>query len=122
MSVDQARNLFKELRDAHTMVLRLGTGHGDDNARGQTAFALVRHESQSLARLRRPTGPRPVHSNIPDEISPSSPPTCASPSPTKGIESNVAECAIDDGRNRLPSLCSVEAMRHRRLRFRRVGR
>ena len=35
MSVDHARNLSKELRDAHTMVLRLGTGHGDDNARGQ---------------------------------------------------------------------------------------
>ena len=46
--VDHIRTLSKELRDAETMVLRLGTGHGSDDARGQTAFALVRHESGSL--------------------------------------------------------------------------
>ena len=49
ISVDHARTLSKELREANTMVLRLGTGHGDDEARGQTAFALVRHEDRSLA-------------------------------------------------------------------------
>ena len=48
ISVDRTRTLSKELRDADTMVLRLGTGHGSDDARGQTAFALVRHESGSL--------------------------------------------------------------------------
>ena len=31
------------------MVLRFGTGRGDEDARGQAAFALVRHENQSLA-------------------------------------------------------------------------
>ncbi|MCF7994696.1 MAG: hypothetical protein K9L88_07640 [Chromatiaceae bacterium] len=49
ISVDHARTLSKELREADTMVLRLGTGHSDDEARGQTAFALVRHEDCSLA-------------------------------------------------------------------------
>jgi hypothetical protein len=44
ISVDHIRTLSKELRDADTMVLRLGTGHGSDDARGQTGFALVRHD------------------------------------------------------------------------------
>ena len=38
-----------------------------------------------------------------------------------GLEFNVAECVIDDGRDGLPSLHSVEAIRHRRLRLRRPG-
>ena len=40
----------------------------------------------------------------------------------QGIEFNIADCAIDDGRNGVPSLDSVEAIRHRRLRLRSVGR
>ena len=48
ISVDHTRTLSKELRDADTMVLRLGTGHGSDDARGQTAFALVRHDRAHL--------------------------------------------------------------------------
>ena len=35
----------------------------------------------------------------------------------QGIEFNAAECAIDDGRDGLPSLHSVEPVRHRRLRL-----
>ncbi|MBK1631760.1 hypothetical protein CKO31_13640, partial [Thiohalocapsa halophila] len=34
ISVDHIKTLSKELRDAYTMVLRLGTGHGSDDARG----------------------------------------------------------------------------------------
>ncbi|SDX89372.1 hypothetical protein SAMN05421644_11820 [Allochromatium warmingii] len=49
ISVDHIRTLSKELREAETMILRLGTGHGNDGVRGQTAFALVRHEECSLA-------------------------------------------------------------------------
>ena len=49
ISVDHARSLARELREAGTMVLRLGAGHGDGDARGQAAFALVRHEDLSLA-------------------------------------------------------------------------
>ena len=42
----------------------------------------------------------------------------------QGSEFNVAECAIDygrDGRHGLPSLYSVEAVRHRRLLLPGVG-
>jgi hypothetical protein len=49
ISVDHARTLAKELREVNTMVLRLGTGHGNDDARGKAAFALVRHEDCSLS-------------------------------------------------------------------------
>jgi len=48
ISVDHARTLARELRDADAMVLRLGAGHGNGDARGETAVALVRHESQLL--------------------------------------------------------------------------
>ena len=48
ISVDHIRTLSKELREADTMILRLGTGHGDEDVRGRTAFALVRHEERSL--------------------------------------------------------------------------
>jgi hypothetical protein len=40
----------------------------------------------------------------------------------QGIEFNAAECTIDDGRDGLLSLHSVEAVRHRRLRLRGPGR
>jgi hypothetical protein len=49
ISVDHAKSLGAELREAQTMVLRLGAGHPGGEARGQTAFALVRHECLSLA-------------------------------------------------------------------------
>lgn len=49
ISVDHIRTLSKDLREAGTMVLRLGTGHSHEDARGRTAFALVRHEDRSLA-------------------------------------------------------------------------
>lgn len=49
ISVDHIRTLSKDLREADTMILRLGTGHGNDDARGRAAFALVRHEDRSLA-------------------------------------------------------------------------
>ena len=243
ISVDHAKSLSKELRDANTMVLRLGTGHGDDAARGQTAFALVRHESRTLApfflidedlftgrpetfipdpsmRALFPFGllpklsetslltlahasglmaealgcddssihmipatghgtysfrftvgteaPHPldhlagqveidsvcigvrdgrnhvivteakrgpfdsiarhklayavwaVRSNIPDDI-----PIIAVylrvTDTDQGLEFNVAECAVDDGRDGVPSLHAVEPVRHRRLRLRHVG-
>ena len=243
ISVDHARTLSKELRKARTMVLRLGTGHGDDDARGKAAFALVRHEDRSLApffltdediftgrpetfipdrsmRALFPFGLLPklsetslltlahasglmaealgcddssihmipatgagtytfrftvgtehpqtldhlagqveidsvcigvrdgrnhvivteakrgpfdsiakhklayavwaVRSNIPDDI-----PIIAVylrvTETDQGIEFNVAECAIDDGRDGVPSLHSVEAIRHRRLRLRSPG-
>lgn len=243
ISVDHARSLSRELRDADTMVLRLGTGHGDVDARGQTAFALVRHESHaldafflidehlftgrpetfipdrsmralfpfgllpklsetSLLTLAHASGlmaealgcddssihmipatghgtytfqftvgtehPHPlehlagqveidsvcigvrggcnhviiteakrgpfdsiakhklayavwaVRSNIPDDI-----PVIAVylrvTETERGLEFNVAECAIDDGREVIPSLHSVKAIRHRRLRLRSPG-
>jgi len=40
----------------------------------------------------------------------------------QGIEFNVAECTIDDGRDDVPSLHSGEAVGHRRLRLRSPGR
>jgi len=48
ISVDRIRTPSKELRDARTMLLRPGTGLGSDDARGQTAFALVRHDRAHL--------------------------------------------------------------------------
>jgi len=61
-----------------------------------------------------------VRSNIPDDI-----PIIAvylRVTDTDGaLEFHVAECVIDDGRDGLPSLHSVEAIRHRRLRLRRPG-
>ncbi len=243
ISVDHIRTLSKELREANTMVLRLGTGHGDDDARGQTAFALIRHEDCSLApffliddhiftgrpetfipdrsmRALFPFGLLPklsetslltlahasglmaealgcddssihmipatgagtysfrftvgtdqphaldhiagqveidsvcigvregrnhvivteakrgpfdsiakhklayavwaVRSNIPDDI-PIIPVYLRVTDTNQGLEFNVAECAIDDGREGVPSLHSVESVRHRRLRLRSPG-
>ena len=41
ISVDQARSLSKELRDANTVVLRLGTGRGDAGPVRTTALQLA---------------------------------------------------------------------------------
>jgi hypothetical protein len=188
ISVDHIRTLSKELREANTMVLRLGTGHGDDDARGQTAFALIRHEDRSLAPFfliddhiftsrpetlgdcrnetyrmapdsrspprsadprivvlcggwrdkgggledkpggmchdRNRLDPRPLHA-LAVPVRPAAQAlraVCLRMTDTnQGLECNVAECAIDDGREGVPSLHSVEPVRHRRLRLRSPG-
>ncbi|WP_058556587.1 hypothetical protein [Thiohalocapsa sp. ML1] len=61
-----------------------------------------------------------VRSNIPDDI-----PIIAVylrvTDTEQGLEFNVAECSIDDGRAGVPSLHAIEAIRHRRLRLRSPG-
>ncbi|MBK1631761.1 hypothetical protein CKO31_13645 [Thiohalocapsa halophila] len=61
-----------------------------------------------------------VRSNIPDDLPIIAVYMRVTETP-HGLEFNVAECAIDDGREGLPSLHSVEVARHRRLRLRSPG-
>jgi hypothetical protein len=77
----------------------------------------LRQHRPAQARLRRPLRAAAVRSNIPDDI-----PIIAVylrvTDTDQGLEFNVAECGIDDGRDGVPSLHSVQAIRHRRLRLR----
>jgi len=61
-----------------------------------------------------------VRSNIPADL-PIIPVYLRFSDTDQGLAFNVAECAFDDGREGVPSLHSVEAVRHRRLRLQSPG-
>ncbi|WP_295880871.1 hypothetical protein [uncultured Thiohalocapsa sp.] len=74
----------------------------------------LRQHRQAQARIRRLVGPQqhprrhPDHRHLLLRVTDTD----------QGLEFNVAECAIDDGRDGVPSLHSVEPIGHRRLRLR----